>query len=116
MEGKKAFALIFCQGLINIVVLAAELNSSRSRSAYFVIRENKRLMNRVVKRFTSPSLLLCSQSCLRKVWCTSLNFETISQNGKGTCELNRSMVSAIDTEGKLHDQEGVIFSMMLKVI
>lgn len=113
MEGKKAFVVIFFQGLINIVVLSSSRSPS---SAYFLIRENKRLINYVVKRFTSPSLILCSQSCLRNVGCTYVNFEMIFKDGKGCCELNRGEISAIDAENDLHDEQGIIFSMMLKVI
>ena len=46
------------------IVFAAEENTF-SRSAYFVIRENRHLAGHIVKQFKSPSLISCSQSCLR---------------------------------------------------
>ncbi|KAL9961808.1 hypothetical protein ACROYT_G030830 [Oculina patagonica] len=86
-----------------------------SRSANFITRENKRLKGHVVKRLESPSLLLCSQSCLRNAWCTSTNYKVSSKKaGKGTCELNKHQKSSIDENTELHDQEGVTFSMFFK--
>lgn len=115
MDFKRIFAFIFFQCVTNIPAFAAEGNSMSSRSAYFVTQENKRLKDHVVKRFKSPSLLSCSQSCLLRPWCTSTNFKAISKNGKGICELNK-LDSVIDTRNKLGHEEGVIFSMFLKVI
>ncbi|XP_078352806.1 uncharacterized protein LOC144637620 [Oculina patagonica] len=102
--------------MLNAVVLEAELNSRSSRSAHFITRENRRLKEHVVERFKSSSLMSCSHSCLRYDWCTSVNFEVTFKNGKGTCELNRGEISAIDAESKLHEEQGVIFLMILKVI
>ena len=47
---------------------------------------------------------------------TSANFVKSSNNGKVTCELNKHESSLFDANSKLHDQQGVIFTMMLKVI
>ncbi|XP_078352807.1 uncharacterized protein LOC144637621 [Oculina patagonica] len=114
MEGKHVLFFILFHGIIHDVIFAIGLNSISSRSAYFITQENKRLKDHVVKRFTSPSLMSCGQSCLKHAWCTSVNFEMIFKNGKGTCELNSGKISAIDADSKLHHEQGVIFSMKLK--
>ena len=95
---------------------AAFAAKENSRSGYLLTRENKRLPGHVMKRFASPSLMSCSQSCLRNSWCTSTNFkESFNQSEKGTCELNKHE-SAPNSEGtELVDQQGVTFSMFLKV-
>ena len=117
MEVKQVLVFILFQLMINIVVFVVEGNSRRSwRSAYFLTQENKRLPDHVVERFKSPSLISCSHSCLQNAWCTSANFVMSSKNGKGTCELNKHESSLFDANSKLHDQQGVIFTMMLKVI
>ncbi|XP_020624694.1 uncharacterized protein LOC110062175 [Orbicella faveolata] len=100
--------------MINIVVFVVEGNSQSLRSAYFLTQENKRLPDHVVKRFKSSSLISCSQSCLQNAWCTSANFVMSSKNGKGTCELNKHERSLFDVNSNLHDQQGVIFTMILK--
>ena len=117
MEVKQVLAFILFQLMINNVVFVVEGNSrSRRRSAYFLTHENKRLPDHVVERFTSPSLISCSQSCLQNAWCTSANFAMSSKNGKETCELNKHERSLFDANSKLHDLQGVIFTMILKVI
>ena len=94
-------------------VFAAEENS---RSGYFVTRENKRLLGHVMKRFGSPSLMSCSQSCLRSSWSTSTNFKESSKlRDKGTCELNKHENASVNEDTELVDQQGVTFSMFLKV-
>ena len=96
--------------LMNATVFAVEENS---RSAKFATRVNKRLPGHVVKQLASPSLMSCSQSCLKISWCTSTNFK---QGKKGTCELNRrENAPAINEDHELVDQPGVSFSMFLKV-
>ena len=56
----------------------------------------------------------CSHSCLRNAWCTSTNFrEPSEKNGKGSCELNKH--GGIDGNINFHDEQGVTFSMLLKV-
>ena len=80
------------------IVFAAEENTC-SRSAYFVIRENRHLAGHIVKQFKSPSLISCSQSCLRNSWCTFTNFKvTFGQDDEGTCEMNteHKMASTYD--------------------
>ena len=86
-----------------------------SHSAYFTTRENKRLIGHRIKQVDSISLKSCSQFCLRHPWCTSTNFQiSTKMNGKETCELN--MHGVIDENNDhFHDQEGVTFSLMLKV-
>ena len=104
--------LILFQVIMNVEVFAADENS-----AYIITREDKRLAGHVVERFQSPSLMSCSLSCLKNSWCTSTNFkESLTENEKGTCELNKHETAPIigDTE-LLIDQPGVTFSMFLKV-
>ena len=98
-------------------VFSAEENSATSRSSYFTTRENKRLKGYVVKRFDSPSLLSCGHQCLRNAWCSSTNYKVSSKkDGEGTCELNKHEISVINENTKFHEQQGVTFSMLLKVI
>ena len=106
--------LIVFRGLVNCFVFAVQENSTSSRSAYFMTRENKRLRGYVVKRLESASLVSCSHLCLRNVWCTSTNFEASSgENGRGSCELNKH--GTINTESEFYEQQGVTFSMLQKV-
>ena len=115
MDSTLLFFLILFQESVNCLIFAVEENSTSSRSAYFMTRENKRLEGHVVKRLQSGSLMLCGHLCLRNAWCTSTNFEaTSSVNGKGTCELNKH--GAINTDSELYEQQGVTFSMVQKVI
>ena len=88
-----------------------------SSSSYFITRENTRLKEYVVKRFDSPSLLSCSQQCMRNAWCTSSNYKMSSKkDGKGSCELNKHDISLINENTNFYDQQGVTFSTLLKVI
>ncbi|KAL9962501.1 hypothetical protein ACROYT_G031606 [Oculina patagonica] len=113
MKAIKALVFILFQGMVNVTVIAAEEDSTSSRSSYLKMRENQRLEGHVVEHFESPSLLSCSHSCLRISWCTSTNFKMPSdKNGKGTCELNKH--GAIDANSEFHEQQGVTFSMLLK--
>ena len=102
-----------------IAVFFAEANADPatfSRSSYFTKRENSQLKEYVVKRFVSPSLLLCDQQCMRYAWCSSTNYKmSFKKDGKGTCELNKHDISLIDENAELIDQQGVTFSMPLKV-
>ena len=53
---------------------------------------------------------------MRYAWCTSTNYKMSSKkDGKGTCELNKHDISLIDENAEFVDQEGVTFSMLLKV-
>ncbi len=116
MEAKNILLFFLFQGIIYGAVFATDEDST-SRSAYFTTRENKRLKGYVLKRFESPSFVSCSQSCLRNAWCSSTNFKVSSENdGKGTCELNKHDSSLINENTKLHEEEGVTYSMLLKVI
>jgi len=95
-------------------------NSISSPSSYFEVRENKQLKGYVVKRFDSQSLLSCGQQCMRSAWCTSTNYKISSETdgGEGTCELNKHDISLINERinVNLHDQQGVTFSIKLKVM
>ena len=94
----------------------SEETSISSRSSYFEVRENKKLMGYVVQRFDSPSLLSCGRLCIENVWCTSTNYKMSSKkDGKGTCELNKHDISIINENSNFHDQQGVTFSMLQKV-
>ena len=87
-----------------------------SHSAYFTTLQNKQLEGYVVKRFDSPSLLSCGQQCMRNEWCTSTNYKMSSKKeGKGTCELNKHDISLVNEITNFHGQQGVIFSMLLRV-
>ena len=98
-------------------VFSAGETAKFSRSSYFTTRENKQLKGYVVKRFDSPSLLSCGQQCMRNAWCTSTNYKMSSEkDGKGTCELSKHDISLINGDTNFHDQEGVTFSMLLKVM
>ena len=114
MDSVLFFFLILFQGLVNCFVFAVEENSTSSRSAYFMTRENKRLEGHVVKRLESASLMSCNHLCLRNSWCTSTNFEApFSENGRGTCELNKH--GPINTDSEFYGQQGVTFSVLQKV-
>ena len=114
MEARKVIFLILVQEMIYIAVYAAEEHSNSTTSALLKTRENKRLKGHVIKRFDSRSLMSCSHSCLKNAWCASTNFKEPSEkNGKGTFELNKHGVIGENT--KFHDQQGVTFSMRLKV-
>ena len=97
-------------------VLSAGETATFSRSLFFTTRENKQLKRYVVKRFVSPSLLSCGHQCMKNAWCTSTNYKMSSkQDSKGTCELNKHAISLIDENINFYDQQGVIFSTLLKV-
>ena len=116
MNSRSALKLFLLQA---IAVFFAEVNadSTFSRSSYFKTQENIQLKGYVVKRFDSPSLLSCNQQCMRYSWCTSTNYKMSSKNdGKGTCELNKHDISLIDENAEFHDQQGVTFSTLLKVM
>lgn len=114
MDTKNVLFFVLFQGMMNIIVYAAEEDSKLFRSVFFTTRQDRQLKGHVVKSFEYPSLTSCSHSCLRNSWCTSTNFKMPSEkNAKGTCELNRHW--AIDENTKFHDQQGVTFSLLLKV-
>ena len=113
MDLKEVLLLFLIQ--ISAVVSAEEI--ARSRSSYFKTQKHKQLMGYVVKRFDSPSLLSCGHQCLRNAWCTSTNFKLSSKkDGEGTCELNKHDISVVNENINFDDQEGVTFSLPLKVI
>jgi len=115
MDAKSVLFFVLFQGMVNVIVYAAEEDSKLSRSVFFTTRQNKQLQGHVVKRFESPSLTSCSHSCLRNSWCTSTNFKMSSmKNTKGTCELNKH--GAIDENTKFYNKQGVTFSLLITVI
>ena len=115
MEVKIIVLLTFLEGITDFAAFAAKEEAS-SRTAYFTTRENKRLLGHVVKQFESERLMSCSQLCLRNGWCTSTNFIMSSKkDDKGTCELNKHDISLISEDREFHEQEGITFSMLLKV-
>ena len=112
---KIVFFYILIQRTVYFAAFAAD-EESNSRSAHFTPRKNKRLQGYVVQRFESPSLMSCSQLCLRNSWCTSTNFKMSSRDDdKGTCELNKHNISLINEDTEFHDQKDVTFSLLLKV-
>ena len=115
MDAETVLFFILFQGMVNVVVSAAEEDSKLSRSVFFTMRQDKRLKGHVVKGIESPSLTSCSRSCLQNSWCTSTNFKMPSEETeKATCELNKH--EAIEENTIFHDQQGVTFSLLLKVI
>ena len=115
MKANFFFLLTFLEGMTDFAAFAAKEEPS-SRTAYFTTRKSKRLLGHVVKQFGSESLMSCSQLCLRNGWCTSTNFIMSSKNDdKGTCELNKHDISLVNEDSEFHEQEGIIFSMLLKV-
>lgn len=111
-----AIILIAFQRTMNGEVSPKENSFAFSRSAYFTIMNNNRLHSYVVERFQSASLLFCNQMCIRRAWCTSTNFKAPSHRGKmGTCGLNKHSYSSVDGRASLHQEDGVTFSLILKV-
>ena len=116
MRCKKAFEVLLFSLFQTAAVFTADETPAFSRSAYFTTLENKQLKGYVVKRFDSPSLLSCGQQCMRNEWCTSTNYKMSSKKeSKGTCELNKHDISLVNEITNFHDQQGVIFSMLLRV-
>ena len=115
MEIKNVFFFIVLEGITDFAAFAAKEESS-SLTAYFTTRENKRLLGHVVKQFERQSLMSCSLLCLRNGWCTSTNFIMSSKkDDQGTCELNQHDISLINDDNEFHQQEGITFSVLLKV-
>ena len=80
MKAKNVLFFVLFQGMVGMIVYAAEEDSKLPRSVFFTARQNKQLKGHVFKRFESPSLTSCSHSCLRNSWCTSTNFKMPSEN------------------------------------
>ena len=99
------------------IVFSAGETATFSRSSCFRMQDNKQLQGYVIKRFDSPSLLSCDQQCMRYAWCTSTNYKMSSKkDSKGTCELNKHDISVINDDTNFHDQQGVTFSTLVKVM
>ena len=104
--------VIYCIFQIAAVFTAEEI----IRSVYNISWQNKRLSGKAVKNIDSPSLMSCSQLCLRHSWCTSTNFqEAFGKGRESNCELNKHDFNAINDETKLTDQPGTAFTSFLKV-
>ena len=105
------WSLLLCYFVTTIVAI-----EENSRSANFIITQNKRLASQAVLKIHPPSLVSCNHACLRHPWCTSTNFkESFGQNSKGSCELNKHELSAIQHDAKLTDEPGNTFTMILEV-
>ena len=114
MDAKNVLFFVLFPGMVTVIIYAADEDSKLSHTVFFTMLEDKRLQGYVVKRFESPSLTSCSRSCLRHSWCTSTNFMIPSkENARETCELNKH--GAIEANTKLYNQQGVTFSLLLKV-
>ena len=101
--------LIFWTHFVTTIVA----NEENSRSANFIIRQNKRLASQAVLKIHPSSLVSCNQACLRHSWCTSANFkEFFGENSKGSCELNKHELSTIQLDAKLTDQPENTFTMI----
>ena len=86
------------------------------RSAFFITRENKKLVGHAVKKFNSSSIFTCSYSCLQNSWCASTNLKKYSKGEEnGICELNKHKNIPFE-DIKLVDQLESTFSMLFKVI
>ena len=104
--------VIYCIFRIATVFTAEE----SFRTVYMVSWQNKRLAGKAVKNTDSPSLMSCSQLCLKHSWCTSTNFkESFGKSSESYCELNKHDFKAINDETKLTDQPGTAFTTFLKV-
>ena len=104
------WSLFLCYFVTTIVAI-----KENSRSANFIIRQNKRLASQAVLKIHPPSLVSCNQACLRHPWCTSTNFkESFGENSKGSCELNKHELSTKQHDAKLTDQPGNTFTMILE--
>ena len=104
--------VIYCTFRIAAVFTTEEI----FRSVYTVSWQNKRLSGKAVKNIGSPSLMSCSQLCLKHSWCTSTNFkESFGKSSESNCELNKHDFKAINDETKLTDQPGTAFTTFLKV-
>ena len=105
------WSLFVCYFVTTIVAI-----EENSRSANFIIRQNKRLASQAVLKIHPSSLVSCNQACLRHSWCTSTNFkESFGENSKGSCELNKHELSTKQHDAKLTDQPGNTFAMILEV-
>ena len=103
------FLLIFVT--VHIVGRDIADHNSFSSSAYFVLRENKRLVGYNFATSASTSELSCTLICLRDSRCSSANFRK-SNNG---CELNEHLILPDNGNAELEDQPDFNFLLVLKV-
>ena len=112
-----SISLSLLQGFF-FCVMALTGTEKCPRSAFFVTRENKKLVGHAVKKFNSSSIFACSYSCLQNSWCVSTNFKKYSKGEEnGICELNKHKNISFE-DIKLVDQLESTFSMamLFKVI
>ena len=98
--------------IIAPMVFAIEENV---KSAYSIVKENKRITDQKVKTVGSSSVMSCSQACLRHSWCTSTNYNSRKKSSEGNCEQNKHTFSSLNDDFKLTDESGTTFTMLLKV-
>ena len=63
-----SFQILFS---ITSIVFATE---EHFKSAFFIVKENKRSTDQTIKTVGSSSLMTCSQARMRHSWCTFTNF------------------------------------------
>lgn len=63
----------------------------------------------VMKTLRVPSIICCTQHCLKESRCISTNFKFLKHESNGMCELNDAALLA-KTKNKLSPEEDVIFS------
>ena len=85
------------------------------KSAFFIVKENKRSTDQTIKTVGSSTLMICSQACMRHSWCTFTNFNSFKRSNEGNCELNKHKFSPITDDSKLTDEPGTTFTKLLKV-
>ena len=117
MVRRRDILFIIFQLMLKIALFFADTDAIFSRSAYSGTQENKQFKGYVCKQFKSASSISYSQSCLRNARCTSTNFKEFpTKDGMGTCELNKHEMPLANEDTKIDDQQGVIFSMIMKVM
>lgn len=67
------------------------------------------LKGSVMKTLRVPSIICCTQHCLKESRCISTNFKFLKHESNGMCELNDAALLA-KTKNKLSPEEDVIFS------
>lgn len=115
MNSKIVCLFILLQEKVNVSVCTAIGNSPISFSSYFMVKENLWLEDKIIERLESPDIVSCNRLCMKTAWCTSTNYKMpTSQEGMGTCELNRHGAIDMNTRN-LRKQQGATFSLLLKV-
>ena len=76
MNAKNVLLFVLFQGVLNVIVYAAEEDSKFSRSVFITTPQDKQLKGHVVKRFECPS---------HNSTCTQYFATTVSEEEKITC-------------------------------